>query len=73
VDRPGARGRIRIGEAGADLPPKGTIRIPSGETLVFETPGGGGFGPPEGAAMPTSPATSRTGLVTDPAAYGRAP
>ena len=44
---PGAPGRIRLGENGADLPCKGEIRIPAGETLIFETPGGGGFGPPE--------------------------
>ncbi len=41
----GAAGRIRIGEGGADLPGKGEIRVPAGETLIFETPGGGGFGP----------------------------
>ncbi|NDW46393.1 hydantoinase B/oxoprolinase family protein [Ruegeria sp. PrR005] len=41
----GAAGRIRIGEDGADLPGKGEIRVPAGETLIFETPGGGGFGP----------------------------
>ncbi len=42
----GAAGRIRIGHAGEDLPSKGEVRVPAGETLVFETPGGGGFGPP---------------------------
>ncbi|MCV2889859.1 hydantoinase B/oxoprolinase family protein [Ruegeria aquimaris] len=41
----GAAGRIRIGEDGADLPGKGEIRVPAGETLIFETPGGGGYGP----------------------------
>ena len=39
----GAPGRIRVGE-GPDLPGKGEVRIPAGELLVFETPGGGGFG-----------------------------
>ena len=43
----GASGRIRLGEAGEDLPSKGEFRIAPGETLIFETPGGGGFGPPE--------------------------
>lgn len=43
----GAAGRIRIGAAGADLPGKGERRLRAGETLIFETPGGGGFGPPE--------------------------
>ncbi len=43
----GAAGRIRIGEDGADLPGKGELRVRTGETLIFETPGGGGFGPPD--------------------------
>ena len=42
----GATGRIRIGEDGPNLPGKGEVRIPAGETLIFETPGGGGFGDP---------------------------
>jgi N-methylhydantoinase B len=70
--RPGAAGRIRIGEDGADLPPKGTIRIPSGQTLVFETPGGGGFGPPERRSDADLARDLETGLVTDAAPYGRA-
>ena len=41
---PGAAGRIRIDD-GPDLPGKGEVRIEPGETLIFETPGGGGFGP----------------------------
>lgn len=43
----GAKGRIRIGDDGVDLPSKGEFRIKAGQTLVFETPGGGGFGPPQ--------------------------
>ena len=42
----GAAGRIRIGHDGADLPSKGEVRVTAGKTLVFETPGGGGFGLP---------------------------
>lgn len=42
----GAAGRIRIGHEGADLPGKGEMRVKAGEMLVFETPGGGGFGSP---------------------------
>jgi N-methylhydantoinase B len=42
----GAPGRVRIGMDGPDLPGKGEVRIPAGKTLVFETPGGGGFGDP---------------------------
>lgn len=41
-----APGRIRIGRDGPDLPGKGEVRVKAGETLIFETPGGGGFGPP---------------------------
>ena len=43
----GAPGRTRIGHDGAALPSKGEVRISAGDTLVFETPGGGGFGPPQ--------------------------
>ncbi|SDX10659.1 N-methylhydantoinase B [Ruegeria halocynthiae] len=43
----GAPGRIRIGQDGPDLPGKGEVRVMAGETLVFETPGGGGFGAPQ--------------------------
>ena len=42
----GAPGRIRIAGQSADLPGKGEVRVMAGETLVFETPGGGGFGDP---------------------------
>ncbi len=42
----GAPGRIRIGHDGPDLPGKGEVRVKAGETLVFETPGGGGYGDP---------------------------
>jgi len=61
---PGAPGRIRLGEDGPDLPGKGTLRIPAGETLIFETPGGGGFGPPT-ARTPEAEAQDRAaGFVT---------
>lgn len=42
----GAAGRIRVHPDGSDLPGKGEVRVKSGETLIFETPGGGGFGNP---------------------------
>lgn len=41
----GAVGRIRIDKCGPDLPGKGEVRVKAGETLIFETPGGGGYGP----------------------------
>ncbi|MDG2259793.1 MAG: hydantoinase B/oxoprolinase family protein [Paracoccaceae bacterium] len=43
----GAAGRIRLGEDGTDLPGKGEVRVKAGETLIFETPGGSGFGDPK--------------------------
>ena len=46
----GAAGRIRIGTDGPDLPGKGEVRLPAGETLIFETPGGAGFGDPKARA-----------------------
>ncbi|MEL7281904.1 MAG: hydantoinase B/oxoprolinase family protein [Pseudomonadota bacterium] len=45
--RPGAKGRIRIGQDGDDLPSKGEFRVPGGTPLILETPGGGGFGAPQ--------------------------
>ncbi len=42
----GAPGRIRIGHDGPELPGKGEVRVKAGDTLIFETPGGGGFGAP---------------------------
>ncbi|MEL7397583.1 MAG: hydantoinase B/oxoprolinase family protein [Pseudomonadota bacterium] len=44
--RPGAKGRIRIGADGKDLPSKGEFRVPGDTPLILETPGGGGFGDP---------------------------
>ncbi|MGI9406110.1 MAG: hydantoinase B/oxoprolinase family protein [Hyphomicrobiaceae bacterium] len=41
----GAPGRLRVDD-GPDLPGKGELRVAPGETLIFETPGGGGFGDP---------------------------
>ncbi len=43
----GAKGRMRLGETGDDLPSKGEFRVPSGVPMILETPGGGGFGPPK--------------------------
>ncbi|MEM6566436.1 MAG: hydantoinase B/oxoprolinase family protein, partial [Pseudomonadota bacterium] len=51
--QPGAAGHIKIGENGASMPGKGTFRIKAGERLYFDTPGGGGFGPP-GARNPVA-------------------
>ena len=72
----GAAGRIRIGENGSDIAGKGELRVKRGETLIFETPGGGGFGDPierdpEKVAFDLS-----AGVISDAAAqklYGKRP
>lgn len=70
----GAKGRIRIDQGDADLPSKGEIRVKAGETLVFETPGGGGFGPPEDRSSAALERDLAGGLIGSEAArsiYGR--
>lgn len=62
--RDGAPGRIRIGEAGADLPSKGELRIRAGEKLIFETPGGGGYGPPDERCPKALARDVESGLVS---------
>jgi N-methylhydantoinase B len=72
----GAPGRVRIGHAGRDLHGKGEIRVKAGETLVFETPGGGGFGPPGNRAPQALRRDVEDGLVSETAAstlYGGPP
>ncbi len=44
--QPGAPGRIRFRDSDADIPGKGKLRVEDGDYLIFETPGGGGFGDP---------------------------
>ncbi len=64
---PGAPGRIRLGD-GPDLPGKGEVRIPAGTTLMFDTPGGGGFGPPRLRAPEQLKNDIDAGLVSENAA-----
>ena len=69
----GTLGRIRL-EGGPDLPGKGEVRIPSGQRLIFETPGGGGFGPPEAREAQALKNDIDAGLVSPEAAktdYGQ--
>ncbi len=64
----GAPGRIRIGapgNPGKDLPGKGAFRVSPGEALVFETPGGGGHGPPEQRDSSRVAADLADGLITN--------
>jgi len=43
--QPGSAGRVSIGTH-TTITDKGTYEIPAGDTLVIQTPGGGGFGDP---------------------------
>ncbi|MDW3221586.1 MAG: hydantoinase B/oxoprolinase family protein [Paracoccaceae bacterium] len=42
----GAAGRIRVQGRDKDIPGKCQLRVEPGERLIFDTPGGGGFGDP---------------------------
>ena len=44
--KPGAPGRIRFRDGANDIPGKGELRVEQGDYLIFDTPGGGGFGDP---------------------------
>lgn len=70
----GEPGRIRLDGADADFPGKGELRIEPGQTLVFDTPGGGGYGPPSQRSAADLERDLRNGLVnpdTAAAVYGR--
>nr|WP_309501299.1 hydantoinase B/oxoprolinase family protein [uncultured Roseovarius sp.] len=43
---PGLPGRVQVTGRADDIPGKGELRVAPGERLIFDTPGGGGFGPP---------------------------
>ena len=42
----GAVGRIHFRDNDSEIPGKGELRVTADDCLIFETPGGGGFGPP---------------------------
>ena len=63
----GAPGRIRLGD-GPDLPGKGEITVQPGQTLIFETPGGGGFGDPRQRSRSAVELDVESGLVSKRAA-----
>ncbi|WP_170763651.1 hydantoinase B/oxoprolinase family protein [Ruegeria lacuscaerulensis] len=70
----GAPGRITVQPGDRSLPGKGEVRIRSGETLIFETPGGGGFGLPDERSPEAVHNDIRSGLVSSDAAqslYGK--
>ncbi len=72
---PGMPGSVHI-RGGDDLPGKGRDLIPEGETLVLETPGGGGIGPAGERAVEAVEADLSAGLISTEAAkahYGYKP
>ncbi|MEW2914655.1 hydantoinase B/oxoprolinase family protein [Leisingera sp. JC11] len=69
---PGAPGRIRFRDGGQDIPGKGELRVEADDYLIFETPGGGGFGDPSERDRQALALDVKRGLVTEEgaAAYG---
>lgn len=70
--QPGAPGRIRIRGREDDIPGKGELRVEGEDYLIFETPGGGGFGDPADRDPQTLSLDLKRGLITDAGAkaYG---
>ncbi|MGI9508703.1 MAG: hydantoinase B/oxoprolinase family protein [Geminicoccaceae bacterium] len=70
----GAQGRIRVTGRAEDIPGKCELRIEPGERLIFDTPGGGGFGDPRRRDPNALARDLSSGLVSPEAAeriYGR--
>ena len=63
----GVKGVARLG-SGKALPDKGIHVIPTGDSLVVELPGGGGFGDPKLRARGLVEADVKAGLVSREAA-----
>ena len=61
---PGAPGRDLLD--GTPIPAKTVGRLDPGATLAFETPGGGGFGPPSERSAAAIAADREDGLVAPP-------
>ena len=59
----GAPGRMRLDNK-PDLPSKCELRIEPGETLYFDTPGGGGYGDPEQRERDLVAKDLEEGLIT---------
>ncbi|GAB5439344.1 hydantoinase B/oxoprolinase family protein [Falsiruegeria mediterranea] len=62
--QPGAPGRIRLRDRDGDLPGKGELRVEGDDYLIFETPGGGGFGDVSGRDPDALALDLRRGLVS---------
>jgi N-methylhydantoinase B len=61
--RPGRKGKAYLG-SGVPIPDKGIHVIPTGDSLVCELPGGGGFGHPKRRARAHIEADLAAGLIT---------
>ncbi len=61
--RPGRKGKAYLG-SGAAIPDKGIHVIPTGDSLVLELPGGGGFGDPKQRPRELIASDLAAGLVT---------
>jgi len=62
--RPGAIGRIRLKGRSGDIPGKGELRVEGDDYLIFDTPGGGGFGSPGNRDPDALALDVKRGLVT---------
>jgi len=63
----GAAGRIRVTGRVEDIPGKCELRVEPGERLIFDTPGGGGFGTPAERDRASVRLDVKRGLVSDAA------
>ncbi|NOE35798.1 hydantoinase B/oxoprolinase family protein [Ruegeria sp. HKCCD7318] len=72
--QPGAPGRIRFRDGKSDVPGKGELRVEGHDYLIFDTPGGGGFGDPTERDPDALALDVKRGLVTEQGAkaYGGA-
>ena len=61
----GAPGRIRFVDGDGDIAGKGELRVEGGDRLIFETPGGGGFGDPAERDRQALALDIKRGLVTE--------
>ena len=61
---PGMTGRVRLKGRSLDLPGKGEVRLEHEERLIFETPGGGGYGDPHDRSPDAVRLDLKRGLVT---------
>lgn len=73
--QPGAPGRIRFRDGVSDIPGKGELRVEGEDYLIFDTPGGGGFGDPADREPDAVALDLKRGLVTPEGAkaYGGKP